>query len=186
MISSVQFSRSVMSDSLQPHEPQHHRPPCPHQLLEFTLTHVHWLGDAIQPSHPLLSPSPPAFNLSQHQGLFWWVSSSHQVAKGLEFQLNPTLKPSNCCCKTHQILPDGDTEFWGAGTHCVSPLAWQSTKVILFYFTQNCLQDSVQHQCTEAEFSASLGGHRQDSHCRMIMSGKEETFLHPSVFFWSI
>ena len=53
----------------------------------FTQTHVHWLGDAIQPSHPLSSPSPPAFNLSQHQGLYQWVSSSHQVAKVLEFQL---------------------------------------------------------------------------------------------------
>ena len=50
-------------------------------------THVHWVGDAIQPSHSLWSPSPPAFNLSQHQGLFKWVSSSHQVAKVLEFQL---------------------------------------------------------------------------------------------------
>ena len=61
--------------------------PVHHQLPEFTQTHVHWVGDAIQLSHPLLSPSPPAFNLSQHQGLFKWVSSSHQVAKILEFQL---------------------------------------------------------------------------------------------------
>ena len=61
--------------------------PVHHQLPEFTQTHVHWIGDAIQPSHPLSSPSPPAFNLSQHQGLFKWVSSSHQVAKILEFQL---------------------------------------------------------------------------------------------------
>ena len=60
--------------------------PVHHQLLEFTQTHVHWASDAIQPSHPLSSPSPPAFNLSQHQSLFQWVSSSHQVAKGLEFQ----------------------------------------------------------------------------------------------------
>ena len=59
----------------------------PHQLLELAQTHVHWVGDAIQPSHPLSSPSPPAFNLSQNQGLFQWVSSSHQVAKVLEFQL---------------------------------------------------------------------------------------------------
>ena len=58
-----------------------------HQLPEFTQTHVHWVNDAIQPFHPLLSPSPPAFNLSQHQGLFKWVSSSHQVAKKLEFQI---------------------------------------------------------------------------------------------------
>ena len=60
--------------------------PVHHQLPEFTLTHIHWAGDAIQPSHPLSSPSP-TFNLSQHQGLFKWVSSSHQVTKGLEFQL---------------------------------------------------------------------------------------------------
>ena len=57
------------------------------RLPEFTQTNVHWIGDAIQPSHLLLSPSPPAFNLSQHQGLFKWVSSSNQVAKVLEFQL---------------------------------------------------------------------------------------------------
>ena len=60
--------------------------PVHHQLLEFTQTHVHWVSDAIQPSHPLLSPSP-TFNLSQHQELFQWVSSSHKVAKVLEFQL---------------------------------------------------------------------------------------------------
>ena len=63
------------------------RPPVRHQLPEFTETHLHWVGDDIQPSHPLSSSSPPAFNLSQHQGLFKWVSSSHQVAKVLEFQL---------------------------------------------------------------------------------------------------
>ena len=61
--------------------------PVHHQLLESTQTHVHWVGDAIQPSHPLSSPSPPALNLSQHQGLFKWVRSSQQVAKVLEFQL---------------------------------------------------------------------------------------------------
>ena len=61
--------------------------PVHHQLPEFTQTHVHWVRDAIQPSHPLSSPSPPAFNLPQRQGLFQWVSSSHQVAKVLEFQL---------------------------------------------------------------------------------------------------
>ena len=81
----IQFSHSVMSDSLRPHGLQHARPPVHHQLPEFTQTHVHWVSDAIQPSHPLLSPSPPAFNLSQHQGLFKWVSSSHQVAKVLEW-----------------------------------------------------------------------------------------------------
>ena len=58
-----------------------------HQLPEFTQTHVHWVGDAIQPSHPLLSPSPPVPNPSQHQSLFPWVNSSHELAKVLEFQL---------------------------------------------------------------------------------------------------
>ena len=61
--------------------------PIHHKLPEFTQTHVHWVSNAIQPSHPLSSPSPPALNLSQHQGLFQWVSSSHQVAKVLQFQL---------------------------------------------------------------------------------------------------
>ena len=84
---SVQFSHSVMSDSLDPMNrstpglPVHHQPP------EFTQTHVHRISDAIQPSHPLLSPSPPAPNPSQHQSLFQWVNSSHEVAKVLEFQL---------------------------------------------------------------------------------------------------
>ena len=61
--------------------------PVHHQLLEFTQTHVHQVGDAIQPSHPLSSPFPPAPNSSQHQNLFQWVNSSHEVAKVLEFQL---------------------------------------------------------------------------------------------------
>ena len=61
--------------------------PVHHQLLEFTQTHIHRVGDAIQPSHPLSSPSPPTPNPSQHQSLFQWVNSSHEVAKVLEFQL---------------------------------------------------------------------------------------------------
>ena len=61
--------------------------PVHHQLPEFTQTHVHWVSDAIQPSHPLSSPSPPSPNPSQHQSLFQWVNSSHEVAKVLEFQL---------------------------------------------------------------------------------------------------
>ena len=61
--------------------------PVHHQLLGFTQTHVHWVGDAIQPSHPMSSPSPPAPNPSQHHSLFQWVNSSHEVAKVLEFQL---------------------------------------------------------------------------------------------------
>ena len=80
-------SRSVVSDSLQPHEWQHASLPVHPRFLEFTQTHVHWVSDAIQPSHPLSFPSPPAYNLSQHQGLFKWLSYSHQVDKILELQL---------------------------------------------------------------------------------------------------
>ena len=86
---SVQFSSVTQScptlcdprDWIMPGFPVHY------QLPELTQTHVRWVGDAIQPSHPLSSPFPPAFSLSQHQDLFQWVSSLHQVAKVLEFQL---------------------------------------------------------------------------------------------------
>ena len=82
----VQFScHSVLSDSLWPNGLKHARPPCPSPTQ--TQTHVHQVSDAIQPPHPLSSASPPAFNLSQHQGLFQWVGSSHQVAKVLKFQV---------------------------------------------------------------------------------------------------
>ena len=81
------FSRSVVSDSLQPHGLQQARPPCPSPAPGVYSNPCPSSCDAIQPSHPLSSPSPPAFNLSQHQGLFQWVSSLHQVAKVLEFQL---------------------------------------------------------------------------------------------------
>ena len=86
---SVQFSSVAQSCPTLCDPMNHSTPGLPvhHQLPEFTQTHVHWVGDAIQPSHPLSSPSPPALNLSQHQDLFKWVNSSHQVAKVLEFQL---------------------------------------------------------------------------------------------------
>ena len=76
-----QFSCSVVPKSLQLHGLQHTRLPVHHQFPKLTQTHVHQVSDAIQQSHPLLSPSLPAFNLSQHQGLFQWVSSLHKVAK---------------------------------------------------------------------------------------------------------
>ena len=85
--SSVQFSRSVVSDSLWPHEPQHTRPPCPSPTLGVdsnSCPSSWWCHPAISSS---TVPSPPAPNPSQHQGLFQWVRSSHQVAKVLEFQL---------------------------------------------------------------------------------------------------
>ena len=83
-------SSSVTQSCLTLCNPMNHSTPglpIHHQLPESTQTHACWIGDAIQPSHPLLSSSPPALNLSQHQGLFKWVSSSHQVAKVLGFQV---------------------------------------------------------------------------------------------------
>ena len=89
-MSSVQFS-SVTQSCLILCDPMNCSMPgllVHHQLPEFPQTHVHRVGDAIQPSHPLASPSPPAFHLSQHQGLFQWVSSLQQVAKELNFSLS--------------------------------------------------------------------------------------------------
>ena len=83
-ISSVAQSCPTLSDPMNcsmPGLPVHH------QFPEFTQIHIHWVGDAIQPSHPLSSPLPPAPNPSQHQSLFQWINSSHEVAKVLEFQL---------------------------------------------------------------------------------------------------
>ena len=99
--SSVQFSSVAQSFPTLCNPMNRSTPGLPvhHQLLEFTQTHVHWVGDAIQPSHPLSSPSPPAPNPSQHQGLFQWVNSSHVVAKVLEFQLQ------------HQSFHEGPISF---------------------------------------------------------------------------
>ena len=86
---SVQFSSVVQSCPTLCNPMNRSTPglPVPHQLPEVTQTHVHRVRDAIQPSHPLSSPSPPAPNPSHHQSLFQWVNSSHEVAKVLEFQL---------------------------------------------------------------------------------------------------
>ena len=99
--SSVTQSCVTLSDTMDcsmPGLPVHH------QLLEFTQTWVHRVGDAIQPSHPLSSPSPPAFNLSQHQGLFQWVSSLHQVAKVL-------YKVYKVLYKDYEV-PNNSSKFW--------------------------------------------------------------------------
>ena len=87
------FSHSVVSDSLCPHRLQHAGPPCPSPTPGAYSDSCPFVGDATQPSHPLSSPSPPAFNLSQHQGLFKWVSSLHQVAKYWSFSFS--ISPSN-------------------------------------------------------------------------------------------
>ena len=93
-LSSVQFS-SVTKSCLTLCDPMNRSTPglpVHFQLPEFTQTHVHRVGDAIQPSHPLSSPSPPAPNPSQHQSLFQWVNSLHEVVKVLEFQLQALSK----------------------------------------------------------------------------------------------
>ena len=88
-LGSFQFSLVTQSCPTLCNPMNHSTPGLPvhQQLPEFTQTHVHRVSDAIQPSHPLLSPSPPAHNPSQHHSLFQWVNSSHEVAKVLEFQL---------------------------------------------------------------------------------------------------
>jgi len=88
MKSWVQFSHTIMSDSLRPHGLQHARLPS-----HYELKHVHWVSDAIQPSHPLSSPSPPAFNLSQHQGLFpmsqFFASGSQSIGVSASASVHP-------------------------------------------------------------------------------------------------
>ena len=100
------FSCSVMSEPLWPHGLQHRRFPVLRHLQEITQTHVYWVSDAIQASRPLPCPFPLACSLSQHQGVFQWVGSSHQIAKALAFQLQH--RPSNelvwspCCPRDSQ------------------------------------------------------------------------------------
>ena len=88
-------SVTQLSLNLWPHGLQHTRLPFHHQFLELAQIHIHQVGDASQLSHPLSSPSPPAFNLSQHQGLFQWVSSSHQVPKVLGASASASVLPMN-------------------------------------------------------------------------------------------
>ena len=90
-VGSVQFSSVTQSCPTLWYPMNHNTPGLPvhHQLPEFIQTHVHWVGDAIQPSHPLSSPSPPAFNLSQRQGLFQWVSSSPKYWS-FSFSISPS------------------------------------------------------------------------------------------------
>ena len=135
-ISSVQFSCSVCNpmDCSTPGLPVYD------QLPESAQTHVHWVGDAIQPSHPLSSPSPSALNLSQHQGLFQWLSSSHHMAKVLEFQLQ------------HQSIQN--TQDW-------SPLGWTGwislqSKGLSIVLSNTTVQ---KHQFFGAQLSSQSNSH---------------------------
>jgi len=119
--------------------------PVHHQLLELAQTHVHRVGDAIQPSHPLSSPSPPAFNLSQHQGLFQWVSSSHQVAKVLEASVlamniqgwffSDWLVWFPCCPRNSQESSP-TPQFRSINPLALSFLYWDLAKCGLWKFTE--------------------------------------------------
>ena len=103
--------------------------PVHHQLLEFTQTHAHRVSDAIQPYHTLSSPSPPAPNPSQHQGVFQWVNSLHEVAKVLEFQLQhfnwkiTTFQYCNCFCHTSAWISHRGTCVPPSWTHLPTPLS---------------------------------------------------------------
>ena len=119
--------------------------PVHHQLPEFTQTHVRWVGDAIQPPRPLSSLSPPAPNPSQHQGLFQWVNSSHEVAKVLEFR-----PPTN----TQDWSPLTNTQDW-------SPLEWTGwislqSKGLSRVFSNTTVQ---KHQFFSAQLSSQSNSH---------------------------
>ena len=157
MNSSVQFSSVaqlclILCDPMDCSTPGF---PVYHQLLELTQTHVHCIGDAIQPCHPLLSPSPPAFNLSQHQGLFQWVSSSHQVAKVLEFQLRyfQWISPSNEGLLMKSVLPMNIQDWF--------PLGWTDwislqSKGLSRVFSNTTVQ---KHQFFSAQLSLWSNSH---------------------------
>ena len=147
MFSSVQLLSHVWlcdpMDCSMPGFPVHH------PLPEFTQTHVLWVGDAIQSSQPLSSPSPPTFNLSQHQGLFQWVSSSHQVAKVLEFPASTSVLPMN----TQDWSPLGWTglislQFKGLSRVLYTPLyLWPNIHKVCVYprFTPQATQRYTHH-----------------------------------------
>ena len=108
-----------------------------HQLPESTRAHVHRVGNAIQPAHPLSSPSPPTFDLSQHQGLFQWISSSHQVAKVLEFQLR--ISPSNlafplCEIRNHWRILNREA-------------TWSNLNVLKIHV--NCVDEKLKDGCKD-------------------------------------
>ena len=151
----LQFS-SVTKSCLTLYDPMNHSTPglpVHHQLPEFTQTHVHRVGDAIQPSHLLLSPSPPAPNPSQHQGLLQWVNSSHEVAEVLEFQLQ------------HQSFMN--TQDW-------SPLGWTGWISLQSKGLSRVFNTTVQkHQFFSAQLSS-----QSDSHIHTWPLEKQYPSLH--------
>ena len=129
--------------SLWPHGLQHARPPCPSLSLVFAQTHVHWVSDAIQPSHSLSSPSPLALRLSQQQGLFQWVSSLHQVTKVLEVQWVSSL---------HQVTKVLEVQ-WVSSLH-------QVTKVLEVQLQASVLPMNIQGWFSLGDWFDFLAVHR--------------------------
>ena len=127
-------------------------------ILEFTQTHMHRVSDDIQPSHSLSSPSPPASNPSQHQGLFQWVNSSHEVAKVLEFQL-----PMN-------------TQDW-------SPLGWTGwiSKGLARVFSSTTVQ---KHQFFSAQLSSQFNSHIHTWPLEKAFLGKQWSNYYLSMYLF--
>ena len=153
--------------------------PVHHQLTKFTQTHVHWISDAIQPSHPLSSPSPPAFNLSQHQGLFQWVSSSQQVNKVLEFSPSASVLPMNI----QNWFPLGLTGWISLQSKglsksllqhynsSISSLHTHTCKMICMMgrFSGQCLIGCwYQDRLSQAKFNPNLFSHRNSRHLQSL------------------
>ena len=120
--------------------------PVPDHLWEFSQVHIRWIGDAIQPSHPLLPSSPSAFHISQHQGLFQWVGSAHQVAKVLDLQLQHQsfqweqfLNATLPLRKKHDIVEQNSQTWlntsviWRAVTNTVAWVSWQVILILLVW-----------------------------------------------------
>ena len=204
--SSYQFSSVAQLCPILCDPMSHSMPGLPvhHQLPEFTKTHVHWVGDAMQPSRPLSSPSPPAPNPSQHQGLFQWVNSSHEVAKVLEFQLQHL--SFNDCMYVHDIhacdftfdicvyayaFPDGLV----CARMCKLPQAYNCSYMCIRAWTQiHACPCSHVHKCTfvvecrdwRREFSACLLADTVHNKCRKTISqGLKISNLRSTCAPWS-
>ena len=135
--------------------------PVLHQLSEFDRTHVHWVSDAIQPSHPLLSPSP-ALNLSQHQDLFQWVSSSHQMAKVLELQLqhwNHYKQFLFSLNKSHFILFLNNLYSLILSPHCLLFLSLVTEGIYKYSFVTKKKSNNLEVFKVEGNHSTSLNPH---------------------------
>jgi len=130
-----------MSNSLQPHGLQHARLPCAYYLPDVALIHVHWISDAIQPSHPLPPTSPPALNLFQYEGLFQWVGSLHQADQSIGASASASVLPMNIQGWFYLSIP---RLLWGSHSqgsrfyHDLKFMVSSYFAYIIFYFMQLC------------------------------------------------